>query len=221
MSPPLAVTVIVWLPIDALLLALTVKVEFPPPGAAMDLGLKVTVSPLAAPDAAKVIAELKLPDTDVVMVEVPELLRATVSDAGEAETAKPAGDDEAVTVSETVAVWVMLPASAVTVTGYVPAGVVASTARVRAEVPEPGAAIIAGLKLAVTPVGSPVADRSTGRLKPCDTAMVTVVVTLAPGAAETEAGETVAVSPVGGAGAPPRALIKLVPFGEPQPVTRS
>lgn len=95
--------VIVWLPVDALLLALTVKVEVPAPGAAMDDGLNDTVSPLASPDAVKVIAELKLPDADVVIVELPELLRATVSEAGEAETAKPAGDEELI-VSETVAV---------------------------------------------------------------------------------------------------------------------
>jgi len=101
--PPVAVTVIVWLPIDALLLALTVNVEVPPPGAAIDAGLKVKVSPLPPPDAVKVIAELKLPDVEEVIVDVPELLRATVSEVGDADTAKPAGD-EAVTVRETVAV---------------------------------------------------------------------------------------------------------------------
>lgn len=101
--PPVAVTVIVWLPIDALLLALTVNVEVPPPGAAIDAGLKVKVSPLPPPDAVKVTAELKLPDVEEVIVDVPELLRATVSEVGDADTAKPAGD-EAVTVRETVAV---------------------------------------------------------------------------------------------------------------------
>lgn len=91
------------MPVDALLLALTVKVEVPPPGAAMDAGLKVAVSPLTSPAAVKVIGELKLPDVDEAIVEVPELLRATVSEAGEAETVKPAGDEE-VMVRESVAV---------------------------------------------------------------------------------------------------------------------
>lgn len=103
MPPPVAVIVTVWLPVDALLLALTVKVEVPPPGAAMDAGLKVIVSPLPPPEAFKVTAELKLPDGDEVIVEVPELLRATDSEVGEADTVKPAGDEE-VTVRKTVRV---------------------------------------------------------------------------------------------------------------------
>jgi hypothetical protein len=41
--PPLAVMVIVWFPSVALLPTLTVIVEVPEPGAAMLLGLKVTV----------------------------------------------------------------------------------------------------------------------------------------------------------------------------------
>lgn len=49
--------------------------------------------------------------------------------------------------------------------------------------------------------------------------MVKVEDALAPGAAETEAG--IAERPVGGAGAVPRALIRPIPFGVPQPVTRS
>lgn len=41
--PPLAVMVIVWFPSEALLPTLTVIVEVPDPGAAMELGVKVTV----------------------------------------------------------------------------------------------------------------------------------------------------------------------------------
>jgi hypothetical protein len=103
MPPPVAVMAIVWFPVDALLLALIVMVDVPPPGPAIELGLKVTVSPLPSPDADKLIAESKLPETVVVIVEVPELLRVTDNDVGEAETVKPAGDEE-VTVSETVVV---------------------------------------------------------------------------------------------------------------------
>ena len=86
--PPVAVTVIVWFPVDALLLAVTVIDEVPEPGAAMEVGLKVTVSPLPCPDADKVIAELNPPETAVVIVECPELPRSTVKEVGDAETVK-------------------------------------------------------------------------------------------------------------------------------------
>jgi len=49
--------------------------------------------------------------------------------------------------------------------GYVPGAMVAATARVRVDVPEPGAAMDEGLKLAVTPAGWPVADSETAELK--------------------------------------------------------
>lgn len=60
----------------------------------------------------------------------------------------------------------MPPPVALTVMGYVPGTAVAATASVRVEAPEPGAAMDAGLKLAVTPAGWPVADRETVELKP-------------------------------------------------------
>jgi hypothetical protein len=46
-------------------------VELPPPGAGIVLGLKLTVVPLGAPDADRLIALLKPPLMVVVMVEVP------------------------------------------------------------------------------------------------------------------------------------------------------
>ena len=101
--PPFAVMVMEWLPIDPFLPTLTVIVEVPDPGAAMEVGVKVTVWAFPCPEADKVIAELKLPETAVVMVAVPEEFLATVIDAGEAETVNPAGAF-AVTVRETVAV---------------------------------------------------------------------------------------------------------------------
>jgi len=53
-------------------LALTVIVDVPAPGAAMELGLKVTVTPLPPPEADKLIGESKPPEIVVVMVDVPE-----------------------------------------------------------------------------------------------------------------------------------------------------
>src|ERR1017187_899198 len=88
MPPPVAVMVIVSFPVDALLLALTVKVALPLPGAIMELGPNVTVSPLRCPETDRAIAELNLPDTFVITVEVPDFFRATDNDVGEAERMK-------------------------------------------------------------------------------------------------------------------------------------
>jgi hypothetical protein len=82
---------------------LTVIVDVPVPGAAMEPGLKVTVWVLPCPEADKVIAELKLPEIVVVIVDVPEEPLTTVSDVGEADMLKPAVTP-AVTVSETAVV---------------------------------------------------------------------------------------------------------------------
>lgn len=114
MPPPVALMVMVWFPVVALLLALMVIVEVPLPGAAMEEGEKVTVSPLPWPDADKLIAELKLPETVVVIFEVPVLPLVTDKVVGEAERVK-AGEDEEVTFSETVVVCVMPPPVALTV----------------------------------------------------------------------------------------------------------
>ena len=79
-----------------------VKVDVPEPGAAMDAGLKVAVTPAGAPDAVRAIAELNPPDTAVVMVETPLFPCATETEVGEAASVK-AGLAAAVTVSEIVA----------------------------------------------------------------------------------------------------------------------
>jgi hypothetical protein len=79
-----------------------VKVDAPDPGAAIDVGLKLAVTPVGAPDAVRAIAELKPPDTAVVMVETPLLPCATETEVGEAVSVK-AGLAAAVTVSEIVA----------------------------------------------------------------------------------------------------------------------
>ena len=71
--PPVPVMVIVRLPTLACAPTLMVIVEDPEPGAAIELGLKVMVTLLPPPEADKPIAELKVPETAVVSVEVPEL----------------------------------------------------------------------------------------------------------------------------------------------------
>jgi hypothetical protein len=49
----------------------TVIVELPPPGAAIEVGLKLTVVPLGAPEADRLMELLNPPLTLVVIVEVP------------------------------------------------------------------------------------------------------------------------------------------------------
>ena len=90
-----------------------VMVAVPEPGAAIELGLKLTVCPLPCPEADKLIAESKPPEMVVVMVEEPELPLATVIAVGDALMVK--FGFTPVTVSETVVVSVALPEVPVTV----------------------------------------------------------------------------------------------------------
>lgn len=80
-------------------------VDLPDP--VMELGLNVTVCPLPWPDAERATADPKPPVAVRVMVDVPEELRATVIEVGDAERLKPAVGE--VTVSATVVEWLALP----------------------------------------------------------------------------------------------------------------
>ena len=71
-------------------------------------------------------------------------------------------------------VWVVLPPVPVMVTVEVPRVAVEETVKVSVELPEPGAAIEAGLKEAVTPAGRPEAESAMAELKPPETAVVIV-----------------------------------------------
>ena len=100
------VTVMGYVPSRVLAPTVMVMVEVPAPGAGIVPGLKLTVVPVGAPVADRLIALLKPPLTAVVMVDVPWLPRARVSDAGEAEIVKLGP----VTVSVTVVVrWIRPP----------------------------------------------------------------------------------------------------------------
>ncbi len=219
LPPPAPVMVMVWVPVLALLLAVNVTVDVPEPGAAIDVGLKLTVTPDGWPDADKATAELKPPETVVVIFDVPLLPSATETELGEAEMVK-LGVGAAVTVSLTVDVCVTPPPVPVTVIVYVPVAVVEATAKLSVDVPEPGAAMGLGLKVAVTPVGWPDADKATAELKPFKTALVIVDEPLFPCTTETELGEAEREK-LGVVEAPTSALIRLAPFILPQPVTKS
>jgi len=208
--------VIVWFPSLALLPTLTVMVEVPEPGAAMELGLKVTLWELPSPEADKLIAESNPPETIVVIVEVPELPLATLIVEGDALMVKLGLVP--VTVRETVVVSVVLPEVPVTVMLYMPATVDAATVIVMVEVPAP--VIEVGLKLTVTPAGWPVADKEMVESKPPVTVLVIVEVPNLPRTTETEAGEAERLKP-GVDELPASALSRPLPFGLPQPVAKS
>ena len=71
--PPVAVMVTVKEPVVAVALAVSVRVEVPLPGAAIDAGAKLAVTPAGKPDAESETAELKPPLTVVEIEELPEV----------------------------------------------------------------------------------------------------------------------------------------------------
>src|SRR3954466_2228154 len=133
------------------------------------------------------MAELKPPETAVVIVEGAEAPLAIETELGDAEIVK-LGVGTLVTVRLTVVVWVTLPPVPVMVTVEVPRVAVADAVKVSTELPEPGAAIEDGLKEAVTPAGRPEAERAMAALKPPETAVVIVEVLVLPCTTETEVG---------------------------------
>src|SRR5215469_5573617 len=165
-------------------------VDEPEPGAAIGLGLKLTVVPVGAPLADRLMALLKPPLTVVVMVEVPWAPCATLTEVGAALMVKLGG---AMTVSVTLVVCWVPPPLPVTVMLYVPTAVLLPTAIVMVDEPEPGAAIGLWLKMTVVPEGTPLADRLTALLKPPLTVVVMVEVPWAPCATLTEAGAALMV----------------------------
>lgn len=154
-----------------------------------------------------------------MIVVVPCDDRSRVKLVGDAVRVK-LPDEGAVTVSVTVVVSVTPPPVPVTMIGYVPVTVVEATAMLIVEVPDPGAAMGVGLKLTVTPVGWPDADKPMAASKPPETAVVIVDVPLLPCTTETEVGEAEMVK-LGVVDVGARALIRLAPFGLPQPVSKS
>ena len=89
-------------------------------------------------------------------------------------------DDPLVTVRVTVVVGERPPPVAVTVIGYVPGGVLAPTVIVAVDVPEPGAAIVLGLKVTLAPAGAPDVVSATALLNPPPTAVVIADVPCVP-----------------------------------------
>ena len=154
----------------------------------MDAGLKLAVTPVGNPEVVSDTAELNPPLTVVEIVVLPELPWTADTLVGDALTAK-SGVAADVIVRETVAVWVTPPPVAVTVTFTVPVVAVLVAVNVRVELPLPGAAMDAGLKLAVTPAGNPEVVSDTAELNPPLTVVEIVVLPEVPWVTLREAGE--------------------------------
>jgi len=214
-EPETPVMVTVRVPVVADLLAVKVSVLVPAAG----FGLKDAVTPVPRPVADRVTLPPKPLDGWIVIVVVPCVDLVMVKLVGDAVRVK-SPEATVVTVRETVAVCVVLPPVPVTVIVYVPVAVVEATAIVMVELPEPGAAMDVGLKLTVTPAGWPLAVKAMAELKPPETAVVIVDVPLPPWTTETAPGAAEMVK-LGLLDVGARALIRPVPFGLPQPVTRS
>ena len=90
------------------------------------------------------------------------------------------GDVPEETVRVTVAVSVRPPPVPVTVMVYVPVAALLLAVSVNVDDPDPGAAMLEGLKLAVTPDGIPLAERATALLNPPEIPTVIVDVPLEP-----------------------------------------
>lgn len=112
------------------------------------------------------------------------------------------------------------PPVPVMVIGYVPATVVEATVKVAMELPEPGAAIEAGLKPTVTPVGAPEAVSAMDASNPPETEVAMVEDPLLPRTTESVVGESEMVKAGVCVVEPERAAIRPL-FGDPHPVTRS
>jgi hypothetical protein len=140
--------------------AVRVTTALPVPGAARLLVESVAVTPDGSPLTPRLTAELKPP---------PAVAR-TVNDAlvpGCSTTADVL--DVSVmptTLTLTVVVFVSPSPVAVTVSVYVFGGTVTAAARFRFVDPDPGAARVAGEKVAVIPVGMPATLNEIGALNP-------------------------------------------------------
>ena len=168
-NEPVMVTVTV--PVAAVLLAVSVNVLV----LVVLLGLNDAVTPLGMPDADKPTLPPKPFCGVTVMVLVPLAPCMIVKLLGEAESAKFA-TGAGFTVRESEVVFVKLPEAPVIVTVTVP--VVAALLAIRVKVLV--LAVLLGLNDAVTPLGSPEADKATLLLKPLSGATVMVLVPLVP-----------------------------------------
>ena len=218
-APEVAVTVIVDVPVAAVALAVMVSVLVVLPLAAGVTGLVLNdpVTPLGRPVADSVTALEKLFCEVIVIVLVPFAPCVTVTAVGEALTPK-FGVAAALTVSAIVVLADSAPEVPVIVTVAVP--VVAVELAVRLSTLDPVVGFVPNE--AVTPLGRPVADSVTlPENPPASVTAIVLVPAAAPCVIDTLLGEADRLKLGWVVVDPARRPIRPVPFGLPQPVTRS
>jgi hypothetical protein len=189
--------VTVAVPVVAVALAVNVKLLVP----VVLAGLKLAVTPAGRPEADKLTLPLNPLVGLTVMVLLALLPCVTETLAGDAESVK---FGAAFTVRVTVVVWLKLPEVPVIVTVAFPVVAVPLAVSVKLLVP----VVLAGLKLAVTPAGSPDADRLTLPVKPLVGFTVMVLLPLPPWVTVTLVGDEESVKS-GVAALPQFANLKL------------
>jgi hypothetical protein len=171
--PPVPVTVTVAGPRVAVADAAKVSALLVP---VAEAGLKLAVTPLGSPLALNATAPVKPPLLAIVIAPVPLAPRLTVRLEGFGESEK-SGVCGWATLRLIVVVRVRPPPVPVTVTTAVPRVAVAEAAKVNVLLVPVAEA---GLKLAVTPLGSPLALNATAPVKPPLLVIVIALVPLAP-----------------------------------------
>jgi hypothetical protein len=136
--------------------ATKVRALLPAPGAAILPGAKVAVTPVGTPLMENATAELNAFTFAVVKVMGADPPGATVALVALDDSVKLAVD---CTVRLNGRVLVVPPPTAPIVREETPAVAAELTASVKVLFPLPGAAMLVGLRLAVTPLGSPLMER--------------------------------------------------------------
>ena len=207
--PETPVTMRVNGPVTAVMVALSVSVLLP----VVLLGLNVAVTPLGKPDADKLTLPVKPLRGVTVIALVPLAPWKKLRLLGDAESVKL---PLLFRVSEIVVVLVKNPDVPVIVTLVTPVVAVPLAVNVKVLV----LVALAGLNVAVTPVGSPDADKLTLLLKPFTGVIVIVLVPLLLCAIVRLLGDAESEKP--GMGPPVgQFATKLVAFNEPMPVAKS
>jgi hypothetical protein len=165
--------VMLLIPVAAALDAESVSALLPP---VVEAGLNVAVTPLGNPLALNATALVNPPVRVIVMVLVPLAPRLTVRFEGEADNVK-SGVGAALTVRLNVVARLRPPPEPLIFTLKVPVAAAPEAASVSALLPP---VVEAGLNVAVTPLGNPVALKTTPLVKPPLRVMVIVLVPLAP-----------------------------------------
>lgn len=205
----LALPVMVTAKVPMLAVALTLKVSVLV--LLVLVGLNDAVTPLGSPEIDKPTVPLKPFCGVTVIMLVPLAASRTLTLLGAAESVKV---PTLFTVRESVVVMVKRPAVPVMVTLVVPVDAVPLAVNVNVLV----FAVLVGLNEAVTPFGSPEADKLTLPLKPFRGTTVTVLVPLPPCVMVTEDPKRTKLGDAPPAG---QLFARLVAFTVPMPVAKS